>query len=535
MKIRINNRKNLNYIIILIVAIIVSIPLLSKKLNIYNNENGFIELAQGYEFYKNFHSNKGRIFSTFFNYLGTANSIFEAPLVMMILFIGSYLFDSLIITYKIIAFISLVLSGVYMHKFVDKVTQNKNISLLASVLYISAPFHLNQIYISNSLSNCLIFVFIPMTFFGLYKMFNTTEHSFHVAFGMIGLILTDLKFTIIVGIAIFIYALINIKNWQIEHVKKSIVINFIAIITVTAFYIIPLLELNIASEYVGSDINKIEFWQNRLTIRDLFVTGKSSTNVFEFGPHIIIMLAFFTMALNRLKNNKIEYIFCFIMTGIYVFMSTKYFPWKIFPDAILKFESSSDFLMCSVFFQVIVCAMNMSIVLKKFSGKDVLIISIISLIYIIALKGFIPYTNEISEIKTYDLSKIKQNEFLPKNAYENIEYLNNRSDDVEVIRGSAEIYDTNRFLTHYSFKSNTLEKNTTYEFPYIYYPGYEITYDGIPIEYFESSNGLVAIKMEPEDGTYYELNYVGTKIMNISKIISFTSLCLFGVYVYKKH
>lgn len=534
MKVKINNRKTFNYMIIFITVIIISIPLLSKKLNIYYN-NGFNDIAEGYEFSKNFQVNEGKIFSSFFNYLGTGNTILKAPLVIIALFFGNYLLDSFIITYKIIAFLSLILSGIYMYKFADKVTQNKNISLLASVLYISAPVHLSQIYINNSLSNCLVCVFIPMTFFGLYKMFNTTEHSFHVAFGMIGLILTDLKLAFIVGIAIILYIIINKNNWQIEHVKKAMIINFLAIITITAFFIIPLIEANIKSDYVGSNITKSEFLENRLTIQSLFVTNNQANNVFEFGPHIIIMLAFSVMTLNRLKNNKIEYIFCFSMMILYIFMSTKYFPWGLCPQVVTRLESSSSFLMVSIFFQAFVCAMNMSVILKKFSVKDVLIISLISLIYIIALKGFIPYSDEIFEVKDYNLSEVRQNKILPKKAFENLEYLSNRSNDVEVIRGNAEIYDKNKFLTCYSFKANTLEKDTIYEFPYLYYPGYEIRYDGINLEYFESDNGLVAIKMEPEEGTYYELNYIGTKIMNITKIISFSSLCLFGIYVYKKH
>lgn len=531
MKVKIHNRKNFNYSIILIISIILSIPLLSKNLNIYN-QNGFFDIAEGYEFSKNFQINDGKIFSSFYYGLGTGNIILKAPLKVFVLFLINYLLDSFIISYKITVFLCLIFSGIYMHKFIDKVTLNKNIALLSSILYISAPFHLNQMYISNNLSNCLALVFLPMTFYGLYKMFNTTEHSFHVGIGVIGLVLTDLNLALIAGISIFVYITLNIKNWRIEHVKKAMIINFLAIISITSFFVFPLIETNLKCDYVNG--NNSEFLANGLTIKSLFVTSNNSKEVYEFGPHIIIMLAFSIMAINRLKENKLEYIFCFIMMVIYIFMSTKYFPWQFFSKFICNLENTEIFLLVSVFFQSIVAAFNMSVVLKQFNTRDVLIISVISLLYVIALKGFVVYGNNIMRIQDYNFAEVKENEYLPKKTYNNLKYIDNRSIDVEVIKGNAEIWEKSKFLTYYSFKSNTLEKDTIYEFPYLYYPGYEIRYDGILIDYFESENGLVAIKMNPEEGTYYELNYVGTELMNITKIISFCSLCVFGVYIYKK-
>ena len=67
MKVKINNRKTFNYIIILIISTILAIPLLSKNLNIYNND-GFLYIAKGYEFSKNFSINEGKILTSFFNF-----------------------------------------------------------------------------------------------------------------------------------------------------------------------------------------------------------------------------------------------------------------------------------------------------------------------------------------------------------------------------------------------------------------------------------------------------------------------------------
>lgn len=534
MKVRINNRKNFNYLIIFIIGCIIGIPLLSKNINIYAN-SGFYDIAEGYEFTKCFQVNDGKILCSFFNYLGSGDTFLKSPISIMLLFLGNYLLDTFVYTYKIIVFLSLIFSGIYMHKFIDKITQNKNISLLASLLYMSAPFHLNQIFINNSISSALSFIFIPIIFLGLYKLLNTTEHSYHLGFGIIGLILTDFNLAIITFVGVFFYLLINIKNIPIEHSRKELVLNIIAIIGVTSFFIFPLIEANLKTDYIGSNSTKQQFLENRLSIKSLFVTEDSSEFVFELGPHIIIMLAFSVMTLNRLKQNRKEYIFAFIMMILYLFMSTKIFPWNIFPDFIKNIEHSYNFLTIALFFESIVCSINMSVILKKFSVKDVLIIFAISFLYLLALKGFIPHSNEIYEIKDYDLSELGQIRFMPQKAYNNIEYLNNRSRDIEILKGNATIYDKGKFLTYYNVRVDTLEDGTIYEFPYLYYPGYEVTYDGIVLDYFESDNGLIAVEMDKEEGTLIEINYVGTKLMNITKIISFVILCGFLYYVYKKH
>ena len=535
MKVRINNRKTFNYIIILILGIILGIPLLSKSLNIYNND-GFLCIAKGYEFSKNFSINEGKILTSFFNYIGTANTLLQAPLATILLFIGNYVLGSYIITYKIIVFGSILLSGIYMHKFTDSVTQNKNIALLSSLLYMSTPIHLGQIYYMNSLNSILIFIFIPMTFYGLYKFFNTTEYSHHVAFGIIGLILTDLKFTAVIGIAIIIYFVINFKNWQLEHVRKYFVIYIIAIVSITAFFVFPYIQTNMFTELVGSNSTKEEFLNSRFSIKNLFVTEENFKIISELGIHIIIMLSFSILSYHKQKEgNKKEFVFYFIMMILYIAMSLKIFPWEIFPKWISKLDDTSGFLIVAAFFECIICSINMGTVLKEFKLIDVLIISGISFLFVFSLKGYIPYTNEIFEINEYNMSEFVDNSILPKKAKKNIKYFENRSKDVEVLKGSGEIFDKNKFLTFYSFKANTYEKDTVYELPFLYYPGYEVRYDGINMDYFESENGMIAIKMNPEEQTYFEVNYVGTDLMNFCKILSFFGLLSFSIYVYKKH
>ena len=74
------------------------------------------------------------------------------------------------------------------------------------------------------------------------------------------------------------------------------------------------------------------------------------------------------------------------------------------------------------------------------------------------------------------------------------------------------------------------------EFPYIYYPGYKITINGEEIEGFESENGFLAISLPEMSNSEVVVEYVGTNLMFISKMISIMTLITIIVYeIYKKN
>ena len=59
-----------------------------------------------------------------------------------------------------------------MYCFVNKLTKSKQVGTLAAILYILMPYHLNDMYIRNALGEFLSYIFIPLVFFGMYKIFQ---------------------------------------------------------------------------------------------------------------------------------------------------------------------------------------------------------------------------------------------------------------------------------------------------------------------------------------------------------------------------
>lgn len=82
-----------------------------------------------------------------------------------------------------------------------------------------------------------------------------------------------------------------------------------------------------------------------------------------------------------------------------------------------------------------------------------------------------------------------------------------------------------------SCKIEVLEDNTIFEFPYTYYPGYTIILNGVEMNSFESENGLLAVSLNKIPESDITVTYTGTRIMDISKILSIVGIILFILYI----
>lgn len=365
-----------------------------------------------------------------------------------------------------------------------------------------------------------------------------------------GLILTHNLSTAITCIFALLYVLIHFKNLKETHVKQGLLLNFIFIITITSFFWMPLLETKFSTNYQVYEPNAMATRESvvsqALSVRRLFVTEDNNRYVFELGIHIIIMLCFSFVALKRLREDlRKQYIFCLISGLICVIMSTNIWPWKWIPEAFLIIQFPWRMLFIGAFFLSIVCGINMSITLKRFRIIDVIIISGICILYVCALKDCIPKSDLVS-IENWSLGVMSgkevevvagtaKAEYLPTKAFEDRFYIATREDATYVLSGKAIIEEEEKNGTSYTAKIRTLEENTIFELPYIYYPGYQIRADGILLKNFETENGFLGIELGSNENIELEVKYVGTSIMKFSTLISFIGFISFVVYVWKKH
>ena len=126
-------------------------------------------------------------------------------------------------------------------------TKNKLIGTLAAVLYMSMPYHLNDMYIRNALGEFLSYIFIPLVFRGIDQLLNQKNGNHFLVVGATGLILTHNLMTLLTAIFASLYLLIHIKQLLNKKCLLNLLITIGFILGITSFFWIPALEtLNFA-------------------------------------------------------------------------------------------------------------------------------------------------------------------------------------------------------------------------------------------------------------------------------------------------
>lgn len=176
------NRKFIDYIILIIITGILCIPLINSKIDVYADD-GIQHIARAFGTYSSIKQDGifPNIISSFANDFGYSWNLFYGSLSTYGIIIINFICNNYIIAYKLFAFCVLALSGIFMYKFVIAYSDNSNVALLASILYITFPYHLTDLYTINALGEYTSFMFIPLVFYGLYNLFYTSDKHYYLA------------------------------------------------------------------------------------------------------------------------------------------------------------------------------------------------------------------------------------------------------------------------------------------------------------------------------------------------------------------
>lgn len=114
----------------------------------------------------------------FANGFGFSWNVFYPPLANYIMIIikvlGSFTYVQAL---NILVMLTMIVSGIEMFLFVKDLTKSRKIALLAAVLYMTAPYHLIDIYIRSALGEIMAFMFMPFVFRGMYSIYTKREKN----------------------------------------------------------------------------------------------------------------------------------------------------------------------------------------------------------------------------------------------------------------------------------------------------------------------------------------------------------------------
>lgn len=534
------NKKLINYAIIFIVALFTCIPLFSKNMNI-SNDDGIQHICRLIGTYSSL--KEGKLFpviiSGFCNGFGYSWNIFYSPLTAYIPLIFKMFTPSFVMCLKLFMFLTMFLSGLFMYKFVYKISNNYKASIFSAIIYVISPYHLTDMYTRIAVAELASFVFLPIVFLGMYNLIHNERNSYYLSIGAVGLILTHNVISVYTTIFCFVYLLINYKNIKLKQIGY-ILLNMILILLCTSFYWVPLIEHYLATSYEvfvqGRMYSNSTIIGSKLSILDLFANKPWGLN-FHIGLPIILGIILFTIYFRKNKEEYKKDTIIFLIFGIIsIIMTLKIFPFEYLPNIfkMLQFTWRMNEFAC--FFLSIVSGIAISIFIKEDNKKLYFTSIFIIMSWLILMLNTEVYVDEQFDEGEY-LSPIPVTkntrrvhagcatfEYLPTNAFKNRKYIEQRTDEVIVLEGRAKISEKNKNNKNLSFKIEDAKENTKLELPYIYYLGYSAvlekedgTTQNIIIE--ESNNGFCMISINSTEGKIL-ISYTGTTLMKISYILT---------------
>lgn len=549
------NDKIIHYILIFLAAAIAGIPLIN--LRIYGTDDGFIHILRIMgvdEILKN-GTFPPYICSRYCDGFGYAINLFYPPLVtygplLFKMFTGHY-YDCL----KIYSFFTIFISGITMYKFVYEITKKREISVISAIIYIFIPYRLESIYNRFAIGEFSTFMFLPLLFLGLYNLLNGDgKKHYYIAISASLLMLTHTITTFHAALFSLLYILLNIKKINKTIIKK-LAINLVFVLLITAFFSIPLIEHKLAGDYIVLDSVKMhstpeEVYGKTIPLKYLFtgIMEKYDMN-FQLGVPLIILILLGIPVLKKInKDYKNEYLIMLLIAVLSLLMTTKYFLWLYIPQFFVRLQFAWRMLTFFEFTISIVAAINLYTLIEllpKQNFKNWALL--ISIILIIISMAKINYDYKYEKPKTlsdesYEQDRMNQEtisymqinrEYLPNNTKNSD--ISKRDKGIIIVEGSADIIEENKEELTLSAKATNIEKDTTLELPYLYYLGYEVKINGNKINYFESNNGFIAVKID-EDMSQADVtvSYTGTTLEKVSYVISILAFIGFIGYLIKE-
>lgn len=570
-KIKVVDKKFIPYYVILFVSIIVCIPLCNRSLtpgsdsefSLYRNQSTARAILDGQIIPLVDPDAAGGF--------GYSMNIFYG--VLSTYFIG--LFRVILPTWgasiNLFLFLSLFLSGVFMYNFAKDFSKNDKIALLASLLYITAPYHLLDLYVRQAQGEFISFTFMPILFHGIYNLINDSGNKFYlIVIGAVSLILTHILSTFMSLIFVILYLLLNIKKVFNKKIIIKLCICLLFIVTMSLITTIPLLEAKYSADYAVFDknfmgtnptlMNRFAISIDRLFADNIYKEDveigylHADTMPLILGLHVIISVFLLPMVISKCENKKDIYQFLFL--GILcVILCLRIINWNYLPDIFSVIQFPWRFLQYGIFFLSIISAVSIFKIFDKFELKEMFIMIAIMLYTVNPLIGYITYSDRVEDTMLYKTELftredntarvyshgIASGEYLTMNGAGSYQYLKDRKHEPVILTGGGVIENVSTNGTRINFNIKSVD-NSSIELPYMYYPGYTIYATGengekIKQKAIETNHGLVGFNLEGTGNYYISSRFTSTSITQAAYAVSVASMIVFIIYVirYRKN
>ena len=380
--------------------------------------------------------------------VGHSWNIFYGPLSTYIVAVFKLVTPSWVVAINLFMVLTVILSGVFLYKFAYEVTGKKVLALVAGIIYMTAPYHLADIYIRQAHGELLPFVFIPLVFLGLYRLVKARQGAVRdIAIGVAGIILSHNVSIIIVGVFALIYMVMNREKFLEKDVLKKLLLAGMIALGISAFFWMPMVEAKMSgiynvfdSEFMTSamGVNSGSILGNTVLPHRLLVDNWTIDGRMQYRLGLATILGLILLIVNRQripKKLREDLKQMAIIGGITVGLAV--IPvWALMPQILLSVQFLWRFLMISTMFLSILAGAGFyygfEAKIKNRRGRIILLVAVTVLAILSSLNILIHgATTDIGWGGNYDYSYeskigmgVSRAEYLPISMYNNPENSN---------------------------------------------------------------------------------------------------------------
>lgn len=465
--------------------------------------------------------------------------------------------------FKICIIFYTLLGNIFVYTIIKKETGNRIISILAVLLFASANYHMQNIYIRCALGEVLAMTFTPLVIHSIYKILVKHEDSWiYLGISFSLLLMSHLISTLLYGIYFFlmIIAFICVNHKDTVLIKRTIITilkGTIFAVLLTAWYLLPMLEqLHSQDFYMSyySGTGSIDDYKtNILNVLGFIVCDNMSTFRIEYQASAGIILNIFLIISFFVKKNKyvvITSIYCIVLYLIVLqiipgsYLNIIQFYFRLYVVVFPLLVGISVYCLCNlnlkkynVFIYAVVasyCLFNLFNINYQVinNGGD----------YIdndVDIHSRVNETNQYITNMNWNPHDISNAEYLPYTTMVNyltdskaIKYIDDDGYAVDYI------YDYEREFATITFTCDNQE-DLTLIIPLSFYKGYAAyeLIDGKWINIDISNNPLYRQpQINSNVGEHvYRIAYVGTRVQKLTLVVSsITFICLVVYYIKNK-
>ena len=450
--------------------------------------------------------------------------------------VASYVYlilKDIYLSMNIVYFITTFLSGVFIYFLTDKIFKNKKVSLLSSVIYLTFPYHICEIYTRDAFAENFMFMVLPMIFLGLYNLKDNNYMKFYILFilgyviGINSHLVSMVYYTFFILIFIIYYRNIFFKKDKF----LSLLISSFIVMGLCLPFIVSLLEhkaLGIYRVFKDYFITLSYLKMMVIDFKSLFIQKAISGEVltyFSKSTIILFILAIYNFIFNRedcvRKDKRIFLIFIVIVIN---FICSKEL-WNYIPKLFLSIQFPWRLL---VFLSLFISLFCSSVFLNK--NKFILVRKVLLVIFLIFsifdglnnIRYYTDYEVSVDYALNSDYSLGYQYEYfadfsvLTQLKYGK-DYFKYRKDGI-ILDGIGDALIKDDKFPNMDFVVNNILDEIVIELPRSYYLGYElIDESGKEIALFNNENGFLSAIIN-KDGEY-KLRYVKTDLYRIALLI----------------